>query len=735
MKRTAAFLAVLQLIGWMLLYPALAVAQTAPGGGIGAIAQAAQRTDDQSRQALVAVFGEVVNNPLASSSTGGGDTLLASIFQSTNAALLTIGGVICGWGVFRKVAGAASSGNLFEQGGMWGPLRVVWGVSSLVPTANGWSMAQLVMLWAASVMGVGTANLAVDGAAAALQSGKPLVMQPVANATLDVARQLFAADLCMEGINYGLAEVANTGGGVDNSEYINQQPVTDGGGFALTDGHQTYSCGGAYIDASQLQPQQQSTSLLNWNTVDVSAIYQAHANALAAMQAMLDAAAKQYVAAVIATHQGQQQTIPSAEASIQSAAATYEGTVQAAVGEKIGDISQLSGQLVNNIKDQGWWMLGSWYQTFAQANQKLSDAVAAKASIAAPSPMGAPGPTEIWQSALAAFHTEEASPTAAPTLGTPASAAQSIAQAGSVNAVVKTIFSPGQSLLRNVLNATQTSSNDTQVNPLITLKNMGDKVMGMAELAFTSMAGVDALIAVKEGWSVEGLAAKVANGATGVGDLLIGAYHSAHPYLFLVVLGLFLFGVTLSVVIPMTPFMIWIGALANWLVVVGEGIVAAPLWALAHLGAEGEGLGQRSMHGYLFLLNMSVRPFLMVIGFFLGGGTLMVIGTFAIPAFELAMANAQADSITGLVTILAYLYLFVQMFLALTARCFNLIMLLPDTVLNWIGAQATQKLGFEAEHVHSGFDRGKQKAGDVHEKGGPISAPKGVPDNGNGFDV
>jgi conjugal transfer/type IV secretion protein DotA/TraY len=734
MKRVASLLLVLQLLAAMLLCPALAIAQETSGAGMGAIAAAAKRPDDQSRQALVAVFGQVVNDPLSGGAAGGGDTLLASIFQVTNVALLTIGGAMCAWVVFRRVAGAASSGSVFDQGGtnLWAPLRVVWGLSSLIPTANGWSIAQLIMLWAASVMGVGTANLAVDGAAAALQAGKPLVMQPVASPTLDVARQLFAADLCMHGINYGLAQVASSGGLVDDSEYISQRATADGGGFTLTDAQGNFSCGGASIDAAQLQPQPQSTNAEA--SFDVSAIYQAHAKALAAMQATLSASAKDYVSDVLAVKQGQRQGVPSAEVAIQSAAAAYEGTVQAAVGERVGDIRQLSGQLVDNLKTQGWWMLGSWYQTFAQANQKLSDAVAAKASIAAPSPQGAPGPTDVWRSADGTFRAEEANQVAAATIGEPTSAEQTLNQAGSTEAVFKSIFSPGQATLRGLLEIEQPSSNNTQVNPLIALKNMGDRVMGFAEGAFVAMAGVDVAIAMSRGWSVIGLAAKVANGVSGVRDALVGLWRAAHPYLFLVILALFMFGITLSVVIPMTPFLIWIGALANWLVVVGEGIVAAPLWALAHLGAEGEGLGQRSMHGYLFLLNMATRPFLMVIGFFLGGGTLTVIGTFAIPAFEVAVANAQANSITGLFTILGYLYLFCQLFLGLTAKCFNLILLLPDTVLTWVGVQTSQRLGFEAGEVHGGFERGKDKTSGIHEKTGPTKAPTGMP-SGNGFEV
>jgi conjugal transfer/type IV secretion protein DotA/TraY len=278
------------------------------------------------------------------------------------------------------------------------------------------------------------------------------------------------------------------------------------------------------------------------------------------------------------------------------------------------------------------------------------------------------------------------------------------------------------------------SSHNTQVNPLIALKNMGDRVMGSAEIAFAGMIGIDAYVAVTRGWSVVGLAAKVVNGVSSAGDIAVGIWRSVHPFVFLLILALFMFGITLSVVIPMMPFVIWIGALLNWLVVVGEGIVAAPLWALAHLGAEGEGLGQRPMHGYLFLLNMGTRPFLMVIGFFLGGATLTVIGTFAIPAFEIAVANAQANSITGLFTVIAELYVFIQLFLALTQKCFNLVLIMPDTVLTWVGIQMSARLGFEAGDVGSGFERGKDKTAHLHEKAGPVSAPKPL-GGGNGFEL
>jgi conjugal transfer/type IV secretion protein DotA/TraY len=190
-----------------------------------------------------------------------------------------------------------------------------------------------------------------------------------------------------------------------------------------------------------------------------------------------------------------------------------------------------------------------------------------------------------------------------------------------------------------------------------------------------------------------------------------------------------MFGVTLSVYLPMVPFVIWFGGIINWLVVVAEGIVAAPMWSMAHLGAEGEGFGQRSMHGYLFLLNMCVRPFLMVIGFFVGGGVLVVAGTFATAAFSLAVANAQFNSLTGVFSIIGFLWVFTQMCLAVVHNSFNLILILPDQVINWVGGYASARLGYDATSVGKGFEDGKESSGSRHERASDkVQRASGRPD-------
>ncbi|WP_017461375.1 DotA/TraY family protein [Dyella ginsengisoli] len=723
------------LVSWLAPLPVLA--QSATGSSLGEIGAAAKRPDDKSREALVAVFGQVVNDPLSGGGAGGGDTLLAAIFQRTNVALLSIAGVIVGWGVFRRVAATAGSGSVFDaqNSSLWMPLRSVWGLASLIPTANGWSIAQLVMLWAASVMGVGTANLTVDAAAAALQNGTPLVMSPVMPQTTALARGVFEADLCMHGINYGLAQVASSGGLVDDSEYISQvADRPDNNGFVLEDGHGTYSCGGAAVDPSQLEAQPQNTNLFDTSEFTVADVYKAHVNALAAMQQTLNPAAKAYVQAVMEVQSGKSVAVPDPNVAIASAAAAYENTVEAQAAQKLGDMNQLSGQMVQSLSQKGWWMLGSWYQTFAMANTKLSSAVAAMASSSAPSPVGAPGPMQAWQAALSAYHTQLANSTAADTIGTPASGPKAATAAGSATSLIKTIFAaPGQRLVQAMVSSGEDRG---QMNPLIRLKNLGDYTLAMAEATITVMVGLEVVNEIKsDKFSVMGLAAAVGNAVTGAGDAYTGVFKALKPYVFMIVLALLLFGGTLSVYLPMVPFIVWFGAAINWLVVVAEGIVAAPLWAIAHLGVDGEGFGQKSMHGYLFLLNMCVRPFLMCIGFFVGGGIMTVGGTFAAEGFTAAVANAQFNSITGLVSILLLFWLFVQICVRLTHDSFNLILVLPDQVINWVGGYASARLGMEADKVSSGFAQGAEKAGSTHERGSDRIRrdSQRLPTDGNGM--
>jgi conjugal transfer/type IV secretion protein DotA/TraY len=393
------------------LLSSLAYAQST---SVGEISNAAKRSGDKSREALVSIYGNVVNNPLATGGAGGADTILAGVFQIANAGLLVVGAIFACYVMFRKITQTAHDGSVYdrEQHTLWGPIRLVWGLASLVPTANGWALSQLLMLWGASLMGVGIANLGVDASVAAFSNGQSMVVQPVMPSTVNLAHSVFEANVCMHGINAGMAQAEVSGALITDDGYVQQSASS--AGFVLKNA--SFVCGGADIN-SNLDPQPQSTDWFS-GTIDTSDIRRAHLQALQGMQGSLTTAAQNFVNSVIQKQNGGVGTLPDAEIAIQSAAAQYENTISSIAATKQGNIAALSSQLSTSVKDGGWWTLGAWYQTFAQANTKLSDAVAAKASVYGMSKEGDPGVVGVYQSAMAAYKAQQSASIYTPTLGT-----------------------------------------------------------------------------------------------------------------------------------------------------------------------------------------------------------------------------------------------------------------------------------------------------------------------------
>ncbi|WP_080746599.1 DotA/TraY family protein [Burkholderia multivorans] len=219
---------------------------------------------------------------------------------------------------------------------------------------------------------------------------------------------------------------------------------------------------------------------------------------------------------------------------------------------------------------------------------------------------------------------------------------------------------------------------------------------------------------------------KLANFASGLGAAAGAALHATEPMLFTLMIPLLIIGAGLSVYLPMIPFITWFGAAINWLIIVGEAIVAAPLWAMTHLGGEGDGMGQRTTHGYIFLLNVMVRPILMVIGFFFGGAALVAGGTVLNKFYGIAVANAQFDSLTGIVSITGYLAIYFMLGANLIQTCFSLIFVVPDQVINWAGGVATATLGRETTgEVRNALTVFAGKLERIMPGGGKRSMPKG----------
>ncbi len=175
------------------------------------------------------------------------------------------------------------------------------------------------------------------------------------------------------------------------------------------------------------------------------------------------------------------------------------------------------------------------------------------------------------------------------------------------------------------------------------------------------------------------------------------------PVVYFLVFILLSIGFSLSVYLPFIPFIYWISASTNWIVGVLIGATAGSLWAATHLGGE-EDRGSRSAYGYVFLIDVMLRPMLMVFGFLFASLVVVAVGTLLNTLFASALANVQADSITGLISIVGVLMIYARICTTLVSSAFSLQVSMPDYVISWLGGrEGANMLGGMNESIKGMF--------------------------------
>ena len=131
-------------------------------------------------------------------------------------------------------------------------------------------------------------------------------------------------------------------------------------------------------------------------------------------------------------------------------------------------------------------------------------------------------------------------------------------------------------------------------------------------------------------------------GAVGTLTLSVLMQFFATP-IFMGCMALLIPGLTIAFVLPMIPWVMWIAGIIGYLILVCEAMVAVPLWMLAHLTFEGDGLHGRGFAGYELLFNILFRPVLMIIGLFLGYFIFTCVSWLIRMSFGIAAAFVLGD--------------------------------------------------------------------------------------------
>ena len=160
-------------------------------------------------------------------------------------------------------------------------------------------------------------------------------------------------------------------------------------------------------------------------------------------------------------------------------------------------------------------------------------------------------------------------------------------------------------------------------------------------------------------------------------------------------------GVVLFYILPFLPFLYFFFAVGEWIKAIFEAMVGVPLWAMAHLRLDGEGLpGEAAKDGYFLILEIFLRPVLTVIALIAATVIFTAQARILNSIWDIVLATSPGyDPDSSIVladfmdpiprsTIDTFFYTIVYTFVLymMATAAFKLINQLPDNLLRWAGA-------------------------------------------------
>ncbi|MDF1646596.1 MAG: type IVB secretion system protein DotA [Legionellaceae bacterium] len=241
---------------------------------------------------------------------------------------------------------------------------------------------------------------------------------------------------------------------------------------------------------------------------------------------------------------------------------------------------------------------------------------------------------------------------------------------------------------------------------------------------------------------------------------VVGSMAPAVYALYMVIAPLFLawvgimvgIGFTTAYFVPFLPYMIFTFGAIAWMISVIEAMVAAPIVALGVAHPEGHDALGKSEAGLMILLNVFLRPGMMVVGY-IAAIALSFVGVWIMNAgFGNVFNYLESDQMWGSLSTLSpipwtqffgYFFgalVYTMLYLTIVQKAFTLIAVLPDKVLRWIGGQPegvgqeTMQWGEETKGkvgesgkatIDAGAAMQKQAAGQLGQEAPESGADKG----------
>ncbi|MFM5363913.1 DotA/TraY family protein, partial [Aeromonas veronii] len=187
------------------------------------------------------------------------------------------------------------------------------------------------------------------------------------------------------------------------------------------------------------------------------------------------------------------------------------------------------------------------------------------------------------------------------------------------------------------------------------MRALGDNILWAAESSLLAVAGASGVAG-----------AKAAEWTVGLGFSLREALAAAGGTITMLIVSMMGLGLMLSVYISLIPAMVWTMAVLNWLLSVVEAVIAAPLFAAAHISPYGEEEIGTAGEGYRMLASLVIKPMLMVIAVFVAIGLCNAMSGVVNDMFMPMVAGAQSGSVVGIVKFVGIVSVYVLLMMGLT---------------------------------------------------------------------
>ena len=243
-------------------------------------------------------------------------------------------------------------------------------------------------------------------------------------------------------------------------------------------------------------------------------------------------------------------------------------------------------------------------------------------------------------------------------------------------------------------------------DPLLSIQKTGEQILGTVEILWIGIAIISAAVGV----------ASVCSAVLPIFSILHNFITWLVPLFTSLLVFLFLSSALLAYYIPLIPFILFSLGAIGWLFGVIEAIAASPLIALGIMNPHGnDPYFGRSEPALLFLLDIVVRPAMMIIGMMAAMVTIRVAVPFINMGFGITGHHIFAGGISFLTSIIAMIVVYCAIIVTVVQKCFGLIHYVPDRVMRWVGGapNAFESGGGDERDIRGGFDKGMQPMGEL----------------------